>query len=248
MREKWAQVPNWADRKYATVPRRGGYAATGMDRAARARAATGARAVSDARPPSVPVEAASADPSGTVPVFRRATPVDALDRAMAIHLGGSRLDMGALAASLAISRATLYRWVGSREQLLEQVLAQRARVFIDAGRPAAEGRGVARVFDTMRHLLDASKRAEPAKLFLKREPELALRILTSERGAVHRITVDGLTEVAAETLTPRQVRALAPRIDSAVQVGALLTWVPVAIGDEPPSERIFGILEQLLTG
>src|SRR4028118_2411871 len=35
---------------------------------------------------------------------------------------GERLEMGALAAELGVNRVTLYRWVGSRERLLVEVL------------------------------------------------------------------------------------------------------------------------------
>ena len=39
-----------------------------------------------------------------------------------MHLRGQRLDMLALSAELVVSRATLYRWTGDREQLLSDVL------------------------------------------------------------------------------------------------------------------------------
>src|SRR5205807_2768592 len=49
------------------------------------------------------------------------TPVDALRLARDAWLHSRRLDMGALAAELGTSRATLYRWVGTRERLLGEV-------------------------------------------------------------------------------------------------------------------------------
>ena len=156
--------------------------------------------------------------------------------------------MGTLAQQLGISRATLHRWVGSRELLLERVLAQRAEVFTEAACEQAEGAGEARVLDALRLLLDAARLAEPARKFVMREPHLALRILTSDRGAVHGILLGGLTEMARETLTAKRVAALEPRIDSAVQVGSLLLYVPITVGEEPRLERTVTILRQLLMG
>ena len=52
----------------------------------------------------------------------RPTPRDAFRLARRTLLDGQRLDMQALAGQLGINRVTLYRWVGSREQLLVDVL------------------------------------------------------------------------------------------------------------------------------
>src|SRR5690242_2266002 len=63
---------------------------------------------------STPLERALRDP--------RPTPVDALALARRRWLAGERLDMGALAKELGVSRATLYSWVGSRERLIGEVI------------------------------------------------------------------------------------------------------------------------------
>src|ERR1700758_1065955 len=52
----------------------------------------------------------------------RATPAGAFAAARRRFERCERLDMQALAAELAISRATLYRWTGDREQLLGDVI------------------------------------------------------------------------------------------------------------------------------
>jgi hypothetical protein len=52
----------------------------------------------------------------------RATPLDALELARSWFNEGRRLDIQALAGELGISRVTLHRWVGTREQLLVEVL------------------------------------------------------------------------------------------------------------------------------
>lgn len=53
---------------------------------------------------------------------RRPTPVDAFRTARETFVEPQRLDMQVLAARLGISRATLYRWVGSRDDLLVDIL------------------------------------------------------------------------------------------------------------------------------
>lgn len=56
------------------------------------------------------------------PARPRATPLDALETASRWFKRGRRLDIQALAAELGVSRVTLHRWVGTREQLLVEVL------------------------------------------------------------------------------------------------------------------------------
>ena len=50
---------------------------------------------------------------------RRSTPFRLARRTF---LAGERIDMQTLARSLGVDRATLYRWVGSRERLLTEIL------------------------------------------------------------------------------------------------------------------------------
>src|SRR5215218_3848813 len=53
---------------------------------------------------------------------RRSTPLDAFLLARRKFLAAERIDMSALAEELGVNRVTLYRWVGSREQLLVEVI------------------------------------------------------------------------------------------------------------------------------
>src|SRR3954462_14835628 len=56
------------------------------------------------------------------PDRRRPTPLDAFRLARRKFLAAERIDMSALADELGVNRVTLYRWVGSREQLLVEVI------------------------------------------------------------------------------------------------------------------------------
>ena len=79
-------------------------------------AASGPRAA-DPRPADTPLRRQLAQATTARP-----TALDAFRHARRIFLGGGRVNMQALARSLGVDRATLYRWVGSREQLLTEIL------------------------------------------------------------------------------------------------------------------------------
>src|SRR3954471_15826903 len=62
---------------------------------------------------------------------RRPTPLDAFRLARRKFRAAERIDMTALAEELGVNRVTLYRWVGSREQLLVEVVWTLARRALD---------------------------------------------------------------------------------------------------------------------
>ncbi|WP_329067876.1 QsdR family transcriptional regulator [Amycolatopsis sp. NBC_01480] len=53
---------------------------------------------------------------------QRAQPADAYALARRKYLAGQRIDLGQLAEELGVNRVTLYRWVGSRDVLLVEVI------------------------------------------------------------------------------------------------------------------------------
>ncbi len=189
---------------------------------------------------------ATAKPADAAPVFRRPTRQDALDLARAAFLEETRVEIGVIAAQLSISRVTLYRWFGSREQLLEQMLLQLAGEFIDAARVAVGGEGDERVVDFARRLLNSTAEFQPLRTFVEREPQLALRLLVGASGAIHGEVAQALLDVIADTHTPEQTAALESQVHAIVRMATALQWSTIAIGDEPETELAVGIVRVLL--
>jgi AcrR family transcriptional regulator len=182
----------------------------------------------------------------SLPVFRRATPRDAVDIAYATFLDEERVDMGTLAEQLAVSRATLYRWFSSRDQLLEQVLSRLSDEFSASARAEANGKGDERVLDWARRIMVATVNFAPLRSFVAREPQLALKLLIGHHGGVHRSLARALSELIAETHSTDEAEALEDAIDIVVQVGTSLQWATLAIGEEPQIERAVSVIGALL--
>jgi AcrR family transcriptional regulator len=126
-----------------------------------------------------------------------------LDTALYHYLRGRRVDVQAIAAELRLGRTTIYRWFGSREALIGEVLFLAAEPLLRDARAGARGRGARALLDTFdrfnRSLADA-----PALLrFVESERDTALRIITSGAG----------------TLQPRIVAAIQEVIDDEVRAG-----------------------------
>ena len=100
---------------------------------------------------------------------------------------GRRLDMQGLADELGVSRATLFRHVGGREDLLSKALwtlSQRT-LQIAAARWEAERRSEElHAPGTGRHLNAIVSQSKGLRRLLDDEPALALRVLTDPRGRV----------------------------------------------------------------
>src|SRR5437763_17073207 len=129
----------------------------------------------------------------------RPTPAAAFRAARRMYLQGRRVDMQALAAELGVSRATLYRWTGDREQLLADVLWSLSDdIFEHAKADHPKHTGVGRLLAIFRQHVGALVQAEPLRIFLKQETHAALRILTSRDGGVQPRTVWKLAELYRE--------------------------------------------------
>jgi AcrR family transcriptional regulator len=105
-------------------------------------------------------------------------PIDAFRLARRKWQKAERIDMSALAKELGINRVTLYRWVGSREQLLVEViwsLAERTLEKLDA---ATKQTGAGRIVEVAAGFVDAVIGNAGMQYWLAEEGESAMRLLT----------------------------------------------------------------------
>lgn len=105
-------------------------------------------------------------------------PLDAFRLARRKWQAAERIDMSGLAGELGVNRVTLYRWVGSREQLLVEViwsLAERTLEKLDA---ETKETGAERVAQVATGFVDAVITNPGMQYWLAEEGERAMRLLT----------------------------------------------------------------------
>ena len=95
-------------------------------------------------------------------------------------------------------RTTIYRWFGTREQLVGTVLAVAAEDVLADIAPSAPGRGAERLLEIFDRFNRALADAPALRSFLAQEHELALRIITSSEGIVTPRMVDRIGEIITE--------------------------------------------------
>jgi AcrR family transcriptional regulator len=180
---------------------------------------------------------------------RRATPLDALRLAREAWLEGRPLDMGALAEQLGTSRATLYRWVGSKERLLGEVAWSLAQASFDDARAKARGSGPDYVADVVERYLRAAFDFAPLRRFVERDGEYALRVLTSKHSPMQRRSIEATRELLAEQAAagafepPLELDALAYVI---VRIAESFLYSDVITGSEPDVDRAAEAIRALL--
>jgi AcrR family transcriptional regulator len=133
-----------------------------------------------------------------------ATRAQVLDVARREFGEGRRLDVSAIAAEVGLARATLYRWFGSRDGLLGEMIARDAEEYFRRVRARVKGRGGRALLETFDQINRGLARSSALRRFLEQEREAALRTLTSSGGIVE----------------PRSVAVIADLIEDEVRRGA----------------------------
>lgn len=177
-------------------------------------------------------------------------PLDAFRLARRAFMAGGRIDMQALAAELGVNRATLYRWVGSKELLLGEVISSFARETLDRARREIPGEGPAHVAAVVERVLEQIHVFEPMRAFLARDPEYALRVLTSKESTVQLGSIKAVRELLQDQVDSGALETPADLDDLAyviIRIADSFLYSDVIIGSEPNVAKA-GQMVRLLLG
>ncbi len=119
------------------------------------------------------------------------------------YLSGERVDLTVVAARLGLGRATIYRWFGSRELLLGQVIADELEALHKRKRREVRRRGAQGMLEVFDRINRTLTRSTALRTLLEQERDSAMRLLTSSGGLVQ----------------PRAVACTKALIDAEVQAG-----------------------------
>ena len=177
---------------------------------------------------------------------KRVTPLDVFAVARKKWLAGERLDIGKLAQELRVGRATVFRWVGSRENLYGEICSALFVKEVERAQQGARGAGVERLLDIMERLLHSLASAAPLRRFVVEDPEFALRVLTSRASPVqYRCTVavrELIWQLVPEPALPADELAYL-----VVRITESFLYRDVITGDEADIEAAIRAIRLLLT-
>jgi AcrR family transcriptional regulator len=186
----------------------------------------------------------------------RPSALDAFRQARRTGLAGDRVDMQALARTLNVDRATLYRWVGSREQLLAEVLwslidptISRLRQRAATGDPSALSQSPAAVVIT--GIVRSVIANEGMQRFLDREGDLALRLLTTRASDFETRLIALIGEFVSAEAAAGRLSAAVPLDDLPyllVRVMESYIYLGLITGEHPDPDRAARVINALLPG
>jgi AcrR family transcriptional regulator len=178
----------------------------------------------------------------------RRTALDAFSRARRVFLARQRVDMGVLARDLGVNRATLYRWVGSRDQLLTEILWSLMRRTADRllDKETGEPGRAARVIDG---LLRAVIGNAGMQQFIEAEGDLALRLLTTRASDFQARLLDLIHSLIAHDLEHGQLCTELPADDLTFVVVRIMEsyiYIGLITGERPDPDRAGRVIAALL--
>jgi AcrR family transcriptional regulator len=175
--------------------------------------------------------------------------LDAFFLARRKFLAAERIDMSGLASELGVNRVTLYRWVGSREQLLVEVIWSLGARTLERIGASVRARGSERVVRVVVRFLDAVISNEGMKRWLAEEGETAMRLLTRFDTGFQPRLIEAIYELladeheAGELELPVDLRELAYVI---VRLIESYTYLDLITGEPPDARRAEPVLRMLL--
>jgi hypothetical protein len=187
----------------------------------------------------------------------RPAALDAFRLARRTFLAGDRVDMQTLARTLHVDRVTVYRWVGSREQLLTEILwslieptiANLREAHCRPGPPAGSGPSPAAavVTGTVRAVI-----ANPGmQRFIDREGDLALRLLTTKASGFEARLVAVIADLVRQEAEAGRLTAVIPADDLPyvlVRIMESYVYLGLITGEHPDPDRAARVINALLPG
>jgi AcrR family transcriptional regulator len=184
-----------------------------------------------------------------VAVRPRPTLQDGLRLGRQKFLAAQRIDMSAVADELGVNRVTLYRWIGSRDQLLVEIVWSLAERTLAAADAATNEQGADRIVGVMTRFLDTVINNPGMQHWLADEGEHAMRLLTRHQTNFQPRLIEAIENLLTE-------EADAGRLDLPVDLHELAyiivrliesyTYLDLITGEQPDALRAQPILRMLL--
>jgi AcrR family transcriptional regulator len=180
---------------------------------------------------------------------RRSTPLDAFLLARRKFLAAERIDMSALAEELGVNRVTLYRWVGSREQLLVEVVWSLASRTLDKVKRRVRAKGAERVVRVVVRFLEDVISNAGMRRWLAEEGELAMRLLTRHDTDFQPRLIEAIQAMLEEETEAGRLDLPVDLHEVAYVIVRLIesyTYLDLITGEQPDARRAEPVLRLLL--
>ena len=165
----------------------------------------------------------------------------AVAQARSIFLRCERVEVNELAEFVGVNRNTVFRWFGGRDRILGEVVWSISEPALVRSAESAEGQGAVRIANVMGNFALAANQGTAFMSFVRREPQRALRVMTTQAGGVHQRILDWIVALIDEEVAAGRYRPELPVHDLAyllLRTAEAFVYSPVITGEEPDSEKV----------
>lgn len=185
----------------------------------------------------------------TVAIPTPCIPAEILNLARERWLETARLDLGEIARDLGIGRATIFRKVGSRDELMGEVIWSFHEPELQRALAESGQRGALLMADICRESMQSVRRYEPMRRWTSRDSEYALRILSHENGVINQRAVQFAMQVLSREIDASEIKPVIPVEELArllVRIETSFLFSDLACGREPSIESACKAVEILV--
>jgi AcrR family transcriptional regulator len=162
---------------------------------------------------------------------------------------GERVDMTALATALGVNRVTLYRWVGSRDKLLVELVWGLAEQGLDFAASQTDAQGAERIVEIVTGFLRLVIENAGMQRWLSEEGEHAMRLLTRHEAGFQPRLIQAIEDLLEEEAHAGRLRLAVDLHELAYIIVRLIesyTYLDLITGESPDASRAQPILKMLL--
>jgi AcrR family transcriptional regulator len=184
-----------------------------------------------------------------VAVSPRPTLDDALRVGRHTFLAGQRIDMSAIADELGVNRVTLYRWIGSRDRFLVEVIWSLAARAIAASDQATKAPGAERIVRLTTTFIDTVIANPGMQAWLADEGEHAMRLLTRHETDFQPRLIRAIEDLLLQEAQASRLDLPVDLHDLAYVIVRLIesyTYLDLITGENPQTRTAEPILRMLL--
>jgi hypothetical protein len=146
---------------------------------------------------------------------------------------------------------TLYRWVGTREQLLVEVIFSLTEPALERAYREAEGSGGVRIANALTRFIEDTVNHPGMRRFLAEQGESAMRLLTSGRAGYQPRFIEGIHALLRHEADAGRLDLPVDLHDLAYGIVRLIesyVYSEYITGEKPDAERARPVLTLLLNG
>jgi len=180
----------------------------------------------------------------------QATPLEVFKLARRRWLDGKKISFGQLAQEIGVSRGTLYRWVGKKDLLMDEIFWSLTGPAFERAVRETPGQGIDHIVNVHRHFMVAILSFAPMQQFIKDDPSYAFRILTNFSSGVSQRIVKLAAEHMREQERQGHIRLHSPAEKLAeifILANQGILYSDVISGRSPAIDKACAIIRLLLT-